>query len=243
MVSFSFIPADDLKRKYNVYGNFYNVEHEGSCKKYRNDLHIIDKECFDQHGLSQPIELLAIMMNPGESTPLFSNYRIPLFTREKVIMRKHCLDPIPAKPDRTQYQVMRMMNGLEIKHSRVINISDIRDTQSGSFAVDLESEISDLHSIFSESREQELTNIYSSLADDAFVFLAWGRDIIDCEPFKLLAEKCISTLPQDKVVLGIAGEDYLKFKHPLQRGRGGTPRSWLQEAENCLNEYFTNNQG
>lgn len=135
-------------------------------------------------------------------------------------MGKHCLDLVPTKPDRTQYQVMRMMNGLEIKHSRILNISDIRDTQSKSLAVNLESKTSDLHSIFSEGRHEELQNIYSSLADDAFIFLAWGRDIVDCVPFKQLAERCISTLPQQKVVLGIPGEDYLKFMHPWPRGRG-----------------------
>ncbi|MBS4214925.1 hypothetical protein [Neobacillus rhizophilus] len=239
-VSFDFIPPEDLKRQYKVFGNFYSLEQEGRSNGYRNDLHIIAKDYFDVHGLKQPIKLLVIMMNPGESAPLSSSNRIPHFTREMVTMREHCLDPIPTKPDRTQYQVMRMMNGLEIEHSRVINISDIRDTQSGSLAVDLESLNSDLHSLFSVDRQLELQIIYSSLADDAFIFLAWGRDIIDCEPFKQLAERCFSSLPKDKVVLGIPGEDYLKFKHPLSRGIGGNPREWLREAENCFNEYFTN---
>jgi hypothetical protein len=240
LVSFEFIPPRNLKRQYKAFGNFYNVEQENRGNGYRNDLHIIDKDYFDMNELTQPIKLLVIMMNPGESTPESSSYRIPLFTREMVTMREHCLDTIPTKPDRTQYQVMRMMNGLDIKHSRVINISDIRDTQSGSLASDLESLISDLHSLFSVDRQQELQNVYSSLADDAFIFLAWGRDIIDCEPFKQLAERCISTLPHDKVVLGIPGEEYLKFKHPWPRGRGGSARNWLQEAEDCFNEYFTN---
>jgi len=111
-------------------------------------------------------------------------------------------------------------------------------TKSGSLAGDLLSLVSDFHSLFSRDRQQELQNIYSSLVDDAFIFLAWGRDIIDCEPFKLLAERCFSTLPQNKVVLGIPGEDDLKFKHPLPRGRGGSPRKWLQEAEDCFNEHY-----
>ncbi|MEB2300435.1 hypothetical protein LAV72_12495 [Lysinibacillus xylanilyticus] len=240
MVSFEFIPPSKLKRKYKVFGNFYNVEQEGRGIGYRNDLHIIDRDYFDMHGFTQNIKLLVIMMNPGESTPVSSSYCVPYFTKEEVTAREHCLDTIPTKPDRTQYQVMRMMNGLEIKHGRVINISDIRDTQSDSLSVELESGISDLHSIFSEERQQELQNIYSTLADDAFIFLAWGRDIVDCEPFKQLVERCILTLPQDKKVLGIPGEDYWKYKHPWSRGRGGSPRKWLQEAENCFNEYYTN---
>ncbi|MEH7086419.1 hypothetical protein V7139_27355 [Neobacillus drentensis] len=223
-----------------MFGNFYHTEQEGRPDGYRNDLHIIDNEYFSQHGLSQPIKLLVIMMNPGESEPESSSYQIPYFSRERVATGEHCLSTIPTKPDRTQYQIMRMMNGLGIKHCRVINISDIRNTQSGSLAGDLLSLVSDFHSLFSRDRQQELQNVYSSLVNDAFIFLAWVRDIIDCEPFKLLAERCFSTLPQNNVVLGIPGEDYLKFKHPLPRGRGGSPRKWLKEAEGCFNEHFRN---
>lgn len=222
-----------------MFGGFYNIEEDNRGNGYRNDLHIIDKDYFNVYGFTQDIKLLFIMMNPGESTPFSTNFQIPYFIREQISMGRHCLNIIPTKPDRTQYQIMRIMNGLGIKYSRVINISDIRNTQSNSLSVDLESGTSDLHSIFSEDRRQELQNVYSSLADDAFIFFAWGRDIIDCEPFKQLVERCISTLPEEKVVLGIPGESYLKFKHPWPRGRGGSAREWLKEAENCFNEYFT----
>jgi len=177
-------------------------------------------------------------MNPGKSEPESNSYQIPYFSSERVAKGEHCLSPIATKPDRTQYQIMRMMNGLGIKHCRVINISDIRNTQSGSLADDLLALVSDFHRLFSRDRQQELQNVYSSLVEDAFIFLAWGRDIIDCEPFKLLAERCFLTLPENKVVLGIPGEDDLKFKHPLPRGRAGSPSKWLKEAEDCFNEIL-----
>lgn len=239
MVLFEFSSPKDLKKQYEVFGNFYNVLHAGNIKGYRNDLHIIDKDYFEGHGLTTQIELLVIMMNPGGSAPVSKTHLFDNYTKEMITMRDHCSNLIPTMPDNTQYQVMRMMKGLQIKHTRVINISDIRETQSNSLAVDLKSGISDLHSIFSDSRQDELRDVYSSLADEAFVFLAWGRDIINCRPFKLLAERCILTLPQDKIVLGIPGDKRLKFKHPLSRGSGGSAIVWLQEAESCFNEYFT----
>lgn len=155
-MSFEFISPKTLKKQYKVFGNFYNVEEDGRENGYRNDLHIIDKDYFDLRGFTQYIKLLVIMMNPGESAPASHSYPIPHFTREQVSMGKHCLNIIPTKPDRTQYQVMRIMNGLDIKHSRIINISDIRDPRSGNLSVELESGNSTLHSIFSEDRKQEL---------------------------------------------------------------------------------------
>lgn len=238
LFTFTFTPIEVLQKQFKVFGNFYNVEEQGTCNKYRNDLYIIDKDYYEKYGLFRPIKLLVIMMNPGESSPLSESEQIPLFTWEQVSSKEHCLDPIPTKPDRTQYQVMRLMQGLKIKHSRVINITDIRKTRSNSLAEHLESSQTDLHSIFSEAREQELQKIYSLLDADAFIFLAWGRTIIKCKPFKALVKKCKSSLPHDKMVLGVPGNSHLEYKHPLPRGRAGNPRSWLKEAEGCFNAYF-----
>lgn len=239
MVSFDFISPEVLNKQYKVIGSFYSVIENDEVKEYRNDLHIFDKD-FDYRNKPENIKLLVIMMNPGESAPLSSDFPIPHFTNQQVVDGAHCFHYVPTKPDKTQYQVMRMMDGLNIKHSRVINISDIRNPQSGKLSDDLNSRISDLHSIFSDARSKELHCIYSSLAEDAFIFLAWGRDIIDCVPFKKLAEKCISTLPKKHPILGVAGGETLKVKHPLLRGKGGSPQIWLKEAENCFNDYFIN---
>lgn len=215
-ISFEDFNTRGLKVAFN--GQSDSSEDTWAIYAYNKGVHSEEEDKTGQHGLSQPIKLLVIMMNPGESEPESSSYQIPYFSRERVANGEHCLSTIPTNPDRTQYQVMRMMNGLGIKHCRVINISDIRNTQSGSLAGDLLSLVSDFHSMFSRDRQQELQNIYSSLVDDAFIFLAWGRDIIDCEPFKLLAERCFSTLPQNKVVLGIPGEDDLKVQASLAKG-------------------------
>ncbi|PIC94961.1 hypothetical protein CSV69_13905 [Sporosarcina sp. P26b] len=130
MVSFEFSSPKDLKKQYEVFGNFYNVLHAGSTKRYRNDLHIIDKDYIEAYGLTTQIELLVIMMNPGGSSPVSHTHIIDNYTKEMITMRDHCSNLIPTMPDNTQYQVMRMMKGLQIKHTRVIEIRYLCEKQT-----------------------------------------------------------------------------------------------------------------
>lgn len=78
-----------------------------------------------------------------------------------------------AKPDRTQYQVMRLMNFYNWNYVRVLNLSDIRTTSSTSL-IDLYTQLNDDHlSIFSDVRNAERIHQLRGITYKP-VIVAWG---------------------------------------------------------------------
>ena len=83
--------------------------------------------------------------------------------------------PIPseAEPDTTQQQIMKVMNGASFDYSRVLNLSDLRTSDSNKLYKFLKSDEAESvdHSIFSTNREKELSQLFIKKVP---VIFGWG---------------------------------------------------------------------
>jgi hypothetical protein len=210
-----FIPADDLKQSYGVFGHFYSVELPSKeVVECRSVLELIAKSHVpnDYSDLSQRSpNAVFVMMNPGSSRPL-----VEVKNRIRAnSIHKLAISLVLTKPDTTQYQVMRLMKHCEWKHVRVLNLSDLRCSKSAEFFKQfkgLESTHSfDAHSIFCDRREDELALKLTSHRAIP-VIRAWGVSP-HLDP---LIDRCVSTLPRANPVRGLLKEGTIdKFLHPL----------------------------
>ena len=173
---------------FNVNGIFY----ESCGHKMRRLLEIkrVGMHC------SKP-DVIFVMMNPGSSVPMIENVVDEM---------------VSAKPDKTQFQVMKVMNACLFDFARVINLSDLRTPDSKVLYSFLKSKQSSRvdHSIFSVQRMEELASV---LENAPLVVFAWGLDRALTE----LAEDAIASLGGEQIVgLQKEGSD-TGFRHPLPR--------------------------
>ena len=210
-----FIPAEELKQTYDVFGHFYSVEMaSGEIVECRSVLEIANKSRTpkDSAALSKrKPDAVFIMMNPGSSKPLapVSNHILADEIGELSISL------VRTKPDTTQYQVMRIMHDRQWHHVRVLNLSDLRCSKSGDFIKlygRLEDESGfDSHSIFSEERKSELATKLPQSRTMPLVF-AWGLS----EKLDPLIERCLSKIVSNRTIKGVLEEGTSnKYRHPL----------------------------
>jgi hypothetical protein len=208
-----FIPAEELKSKFGVFGHFYSVQVAPKKNvECRSVLEIVETAHAPKKTAAfsyRKPDAVFIMMNPGSSRPL-----------TEVDNRIHAgaihelpISLVPTKPDTTQYQVMRVMHYCEWRHVRVLNLSDLRCPKSGLFFKQfkgLEEEYSfDAHSVFSDRRTDELA---SKLISGIPVIHAWGVSP-NLDP---LIDRCLSKRTKAKAVRGLLKEGTMnKFLHPL----------------------------
>ncbi len=223
-----FIPAEELKKSYGVFGHFYAVELASKeVVQCRSVLEIADKSRTPKN-LSELSQLrpdaVFIMMNPGSSRPLVEvNNHIRVETIHELPVSL-----VPTKPDTTQYQVMRLMHFQQWRHVRVLNLSDLRCPKSTEFIKlyqRLENDSNfDSHSIFSEVRKQELAGKLRKSQRIPLV-LAWGLS----EKLDPLIERCMSRLPRNRTTKGLleVGTEN-KYRHPLPSLQADQ-RVWLDK--------------
>ena len=159
-------------------------------------------------------DLIVIMMNPGGSFPLDHN--------DNAIVESE------ANPDRTQNQIMKVMLECGVAYTRILNLSDIRDTrQLNLFQAIANMENSGIaHSIFDKRRKNDFQELF---VPNVPVLLAWGVN----ERLRPLALKAIETLGDTKV-LGIQKEaSDFGYYHPLPFS---TPKQkkWVEEISRQL---------
>lgn len=211
----AFVPAQALKEKFEILGNFYSVEIAPDCLiECRNVLEIVAKPLTSariQAIPKQKPDAIFVMMNPGSSQPLVEvDYRI-----KEADIGNLSISLVPTKPDTTQYQVMRVMQCYNLKHVRVLNLSDLRCTKSPLFIQQfkqLEAERDfDGHSLFSTRRRNELKQQMLKYADVPVV-RAWGVSP-HLEP---LIDRCEKSIQAMKNVSGLLKEGTSnKYLHPL----------------------------
>lgn len=208
-----FIPADELKSKFDVFGHFYSVQIAPKrMVECRSVLEIVESDHAPKKTAAlsnQKPDAVFIMMHPGSSRPLTD---VNNSIHSKAI-HELPISLVPTKPDTTQYQVMRLMHYCEWQHVRVLNLSDLRCPKSGVFFKQfkaLEAELSyDAHSVFSDRRKDELA---LKLIDAVPVIRAWGVS----PHLDLLIERCLSRLTNTKAIKGLMKEGSPnKFLHPL----------------------------
>ncbi len=223
-----FIPAEELKKTYCVFGHFYSVELASKeVVECRSVLELIAKpripKDHSELSLLDP-DALFIMMNPGSSKPLVEvNNRI--IAR---VIHKLAISLVPTKPDTTQYQVMRLMHVRQWHHVRVLNLSDLRCSKSPEFIkkfqrLEKEEEFNS-HSIFSEARRDELLIKLPKQKTTPLV-LAWGMS----EKLNPLIDRCLARLPPKGKMKGLLEQGTTnKYRHPLPSLQKDQ-RVWLEK--------------
>ncbi|TQM03683.1 hypothetical protein FB548_3643 [Pseudoxanthomonas sp. 3HH-4] len=204
----TFIPARDLKSKFEVLGHFYSLAVLGKEPvKCRSVLEIRTSDC-SQYDLADAV---FVMMNPGSSKPLSEqDYVVSL---EGVAGLTDAL--VPTAPDTTQYQLMRVMHFMEWRVVRVINLSDLRDPQSASFVdryTAFEEETGTTsHSVFSSDRSHQLAR-HLLRGSRAPIVCAWG---VSNDLTPLICRAVTALAPHSRVTgLSKPGEEG-KYFHPL----------------------------
>lgn len=207
-MTIAFIPAGDLKPRYQVLGHFYNLQLQAKePQKCRSVLEI------SALGTARNLvpDAIFVMMNPGSSRPVEEVNTT--FTINQVAGMSAQL--VPTVPDMTQYQVMRVMHYMGWQRVRVINLSDLRDPKSGSFTqryAQLENGLGATeHSIFSPRRAAQLKqNIIRKRG--APIVCAWGVSD-DLNP---LIERARRVLELEQEVTGLRkSPGAWKYFHPL----------------------------
>lgn len=223
-----FIPAEKLKKNYDVFGHFYSVELASKeVIKCRSVLEISHRTLTPKGHAELPkrnADAVFIMMNPGSSKPLVEvNNRVHF-----KLIHELPISLVPTKPDTTQYQVMRLMHFQNWRHVRVLNLSDLRCSKSPEFIKlyqRLENDSNfDSHSIFSEARRPELLTKLPKSRKTPLV-LAWGLS----DKLDPLIERCLSRIPRNQTIQGwLENGTTNKYRHPLptlQRDK----QAWLEK--------------
>ena len=210
-----FIPADELKSKFDVFGHFYSVQVAPKrVVECRSVLEIVESDHVPKMTAAisnRKPDAVFIMMNPGSSRPLTEvDNRI-----HAEAIHELPISLVPTKPDTTQYQVMRLMHYCEWRHVRVLNLSDLRCSKSGEFFKQfkgLEDDLSfDAHSVFSDQRKSELA-LKLTKHKAVPVIRAWGVS----EALDPLIERCTSKLASAMIVRGLMKDGTTnKYLHPL----------------------------
>jgi hypothetical protein len=202
-----FIPAKTLKQHYQVWGHFYRVDlRAGEQLLCRSVVEIV----LQGETPANP-DAIFIMMNPGSSEPIES---VDQRLKERNVPRMK-VSLVPAKPDPTQYQLMRVMHTMGWQSIRVLNLSDLINTRGTDFArqyIALELRTGfDAHSIFSERRKTELAQKLKRKRG-APIILAWGLN----EALDPLIHRCLQSIGHLKGVTGLLTEgSKKKYRHPL----------------------------
>lgn len=168
-----FIYADELKQRFSVYGHFYDLEIGGAIFKCRSVLEIFSKS-ENLESSATPCAVV-VMMNPGSSRPLDVDYVPKRHSVCEVTSNTWEKSLVPARPDNAQYQVMRLMLLKRWKHVRVLNLSDLRNGNSGDFSVDFaEAKKLDSSGPHSLTHPRRLQELQSCCAGSPLVIAAWG---------------------------------------------------------------------
>ncbi len=209
----------DLLKTYACYARFYEMTVGGETYNCRDVLDIIRKEPVVQPDpqklLAKEVDAIFIMMNPGSSEP-----------KDKENNGRKMTE---AEPDDTQFQLMRVMeNKKNWQHVRVLNLSDLRNPESGSFYKlfkNVESLNGKKHSIFNDSRKGAL-NEFWMLKENAPIIAAWGVD----DNLNSLTAQCIQYLKSVTVkpIGWLKPRTKNRFYHPYSRVDKKNPSAWVR---------------
>ncbi|HZX26464.1 MAG TPA: hypothetical protein VFF16_05315 [Telluria sp.] len=212
-----FVSAAELKDEFEVTGHFYRVRVRGlGALACRSVLEIARRD-----GPRGKAEAVFVMMNPGSSAPLAG-------AEPEIGMGAIGALPVaqvPAKPDTTQYQLMRVMRHTGWNRVRVLNISDLREPSSAVFVERfgaLEPRYP-AHSVFAPARAAELAAKLERKRG-APVVCAWGVS----PALDPLIARCLAALDGHSLV-GLRKPDTAdKYFHPLPPVQSGQ-RQWVTE--------------
>lgn len=219
-----FIYASELKQQFQVVGHYYNLKLKGQLFPCRRVADIYDAKQLDVQQLErcQP-QAVVIMMNPGSSSPVDQQAPIQTISAAKLFAADYPIHWSVIKPDNTQYQMMRLMRQQGWQHLRIINLSDLREGNSRTFAKHfLEAQHlnkQNPHSYLHPKRQPELLSLCEQ---SRAVIAAWGSNAVQ----KHQAQACIKLCAQRQIQLtGLALETpWYRFASPYRKDQ---KMSWL----------------
>ncbi|HMQ69609.1 MAG TPA: hypothetical protein PKA90_11905 [Ignavibacteria bacterium] len=218
------IYASELKAIFDVYGHFYDLKISDKIFKCRSLLEIKRKGVKIKN---ETPDIVVIMMNPGSSKPLEKSY-IPKTFTVKSYSNLRSKETVPTRPDNAQYQLMRLMVFNDWNFVKVLNLSDLRNGNSGDFQKDfLESknfDKSDPHCITHKKRRRELLDSLRSKTGK--IIAAWGS-------INLLKDSAESVLKLDKEIIGIVNGSLPNYRYasPLMQVK---KEEWLREIQRLI---------
>jgi len=220
------VSESDLGQHFEVLGHFYSIEIPGITPRECRDILEIRSRTGFEIGLPDAV---FVMMNPGSSKPISGGYG--LLTPDKI--SEMTSDLTQAEPDKTQYQVMRVMHCSGWGHVRVINLSDLHETKSREFVrlyKKLEGERGvTAHSVFSPQRTHQLHG-HLLRKPGAPIVLAWGVG----SGLNTLTSRAIDALANESGVVGWARESRgARYYHPLPPSRD-RQMIWVDKILNIL---------
>jgi len=207
-----------LLARWAVYGHYYRARigpgPDAPMEDLRDRLEIAPHDWPLAEVDAREPDLLVIMMNPGASRPL------------QALWDGDGPDGlVPAMPDRTQYQIMRLLlaaqsAGLPWRHARVFTLSDLRTPKSAEMLAKLDFYgPQDIHSLFSFARQPECARWFAFHATP--VLCGWGLNpgLAD------LAARALRAAAGHPL-LGLS-DDGLRFRHPLPQTQS-LQQQWLR---------------
>ena len=209
--------AAQLLAQWAIYGHYYSARigpgPDAPMEDLRDRLEIAPYDWSLEEVDAREPDLLVIMMNPGASKPL-----------QALWDGDNPAGLVPAQPDRTQYQIMRLLlaaqsAGLPWRHARVFNLSDLRTPKSAEMLAKLDLYgLHDRHSLFSFARQAECARWFAFHATP--VLCGWGLNpgLSGLAARALLAAACHPRLGLSK--------DGQRFRHPLPQTQN-LQQQWL----------------
>lgn len=183
-----------MRDSFIIKGLFYELA-EYKCRKY---LDIKRKSSTDTTDSINIPDLMIVMMNPGSSYPIDG-------------VENNTIES-EAIPDRTQDQIMRVMNDSNFNYARVLNLSDLRTPKSPVLYKFLKSEKSSLvaHSIFDAKRKADLDELF---VHNVPVIFGWGVN----KSLTCLAKQAIQSIKCDNPIGLKKNDSDVAYYHPLPR--------------------------
>jgi len=227
-VEINFLYAAELKKKFDIYGSYYDLSLNYEVFPCRSELHIISKNIYLD---DRKPDAVVCMMNPGSSRPLDISYIPKIIEPSEMKEEFKNKEVIPIQPDNAQYQIMRVMVEKDWKKVTVINLSDLRESKSKELPKLLkkmdEFDSGGHHSIWCENRREELERIIHS--DEIPVILGWGQE----KPLLKQAELALDYL-KGKNMVGLAYDEmkiWYRFPSPLMQK---AKLAWLSDILELL---------
>lgn len=159
-------------------------------------------------------DLMVVMMNPGSSKPIDENQSDSVETE--------------AIPDKTQDQIMRIMENCKFEFARILDLSDLREPKSSVFYEKIEElekqNIS--HSIFDINRIADYEELF---VKNIPVIFAWGVS----EKLHELASIAINRIGETKQI-GLKKSEYkYAYYHPLPQNYT-KQREWVERITEMI---------
>ena len=183
-----------MRENFKITGLFYK-ENGYKFRKFLNIIKINSNK-------KRP-DLMVVMMNPGSSKPLDGNENNKIETK--------------AIPDKTQDQIMRVMENCKFDFARILNLSDLREPKSSVFYEKIKEleKYNILHSIFDKKRKDDFETLFVT---NIPVIFAWGVN----EKLSELATLTIKRIGEANPI-GLKKNEFAYY-HPL-------PQNYTKQKE------------